>query len=635
MVQDITERKRLEQDRARLLGQERAARLEAEATRVEAEATNAQLQAMQALTDTALSHLALDDLLRELLGRVTAVLGVDNVAILLLDEGDQTLTVRAAHGPEEEAIGRTRIPVGQGFSGRIAASKEPLIVDDLATLEAGRPLLGPKLRAVVGVPLLMEEQADGRPADGRLVGVLHVGSVAPRRFTAADVELLQRAADRVALAIGRALLYAAEQDARHRAEAALARAVVSETQATDRAERLNTILETIADGVAVHDAEGRLVQLNRAYRGLLALDRAPAGFTGLSGPDRVRLLEMRDAATGAPLPLERSPSARALRGEVLTGPEADFRMRAFDGRELVVNASAVPIREPDGRVVGAVSVLRDLTERIRLEREREAARADELAAREASRRMEQFLAVAAHDLRSPLTAVVGYLALAERDSERLASTAREESPALAPRVEAVRGRVEDADRGAARLTRLLTRLFDTAAIHADKLELRRAPIDLAALVREQVEALRVATPERTITLQTPADGAPVPVEADADRIGQVVTNYLTNALKYSPPDRPVDVSVVARRGRARVAVRDAGPGIAKAEQARVWELFHRAPGVAAQGAASGGMLEGSLGLGLHISKAIVEAHGGRVGVASAVGEGCTFWFTLPLAVAGP
>ncbi len=249
--------------------------------------------------------------------------------------------------------------------------------------------------------------------------------------------------------------------------------------------------------------------------------------------------------------------------------------------------------------------------------------------------MEQFLAVAAHDLRSPLTAVVGYLALAGRASERLASTSREEYPALAPTVEAVRGRLEDADRGAARLTRLLTLLFDTAAIRADRLELRGAPFDLAALVREQVEALRAAAPDRTITVQTPVDGAPVPVEADADRIRQVVANYLTNALKYAPPDRPVDVSVGARRGRARVAVCDAGPGIAKAERAQVWELFHRAPGVAAQGAAPGGMQEGSLGLGLHISKAIVEAHGGRVGVASAVGEGCTFWFTLPLAVAEP
>ena len=192
--------------------------------------------------------------------------------------------------------------------------------------------------------------------------------------------------------------------------------------------------------------------------------------------------------------------------------------------------------------------------------------------------------------------------------------------------------LEEAGKSAARLTRLLTLLFDTAAARADKLELHRAPFDLAALVREQVAALRVAAPERTIDLQTPADGAPVPVEADADRLGQVVANYLTNALKYSPPDRPVDVSVAVRgragrRPGARVAVRDRGPGIPEAERGRVWELFHRAPGVEAQDRARGG----SLGLGLYICKAIVEAHGGRVGVASAVGEGSTFWFTLPLA----
>ena len=102
---------------------------------------------------------------------------------------------------------------------------------------------------------------------------------------------------------------------------------------------------------------------------------------------------------------------------------------------------------------------------------------------------------------------------------------------------------------------------------------------------------------------------------------------MTNALKYSPPDRPVDVSVEARRGQARVAVRDAGRGIPKAERAQVWELFHQASGVAT--ATQGGTYRGSLGLGLYICKTIVEAHGGRVGVQSAVGKGSVFWFTLP------
>ena len=632
MVQDITARTRLEGERARLLERERAAR-------AEAEATNARLGALEALTDTALSHRALDDLLHELLGRVTAVLGVDHIGILLLDEDGQTLTLQAACGLLVEHVGQVQSPMGQEFAGRIAASRAPLLVDDLATFEGRVPRLREHLYSLAGVPLLVEDEV-GDHLVSRLVGVLVVGSAAQRRFTAADMQLLQLVGDRVALAIDRARLYAAEQDARRRAEAALARATAGEMQAAERAERLNTILETMADGVGVSDTAGRLIQTNRAFRELLAAGHLP-GFDALSFADRAPLLHLRDAATGEPFPVERHAVARALRGEVVAGTEAQWRLQAFDGREREVDVSAAPLHDGDRRVAGAVSVVRDMTERNRLEREREAARADEVAAREASRRMEAFLAVAAHDLRAPLTAAVGYLDLAEGASERLAAAAREEYPALARQVAAVRDRVVDASAGTERLTRLLTLLFDTAAIRTGKLELHLAPCDLAALVRQQVAALRVAAPRRAIRLRAPAGGAGsvpaavIPVEADTDRIGQVLTNYLTNALKYAPPDQPLAVSVAARRGWARVAVRDRGPGIPAAERGRVWELFHRAPGIAAQGGATGGApgQGGSLGLGLYICKAIVEAHGGRVGVASAVGEGSTFWFTLPLAQA--
>src|SRR5258708_6902551 len=345
-----------------------------EAVSAEAAATNAQLQAMQALTDTALSHLALDDLLRELLGRVTAVMGADTVSIFLLDADGQTLTLRAARGLGEEDVGRVRIPVGQGFVGRIAARRAPLIADaaalSAADFKGASPILREHLRAVAGVPLLVEDPVADHLVS-RLVGVLGVGSAAPRRFTEADVPLLQRAADRVALAIDRARLYAAEQDARQCAEAALARAQASEAQATERAERLNTILETMADGVAVYDAEGRPVQLvNRAYRELYALDRAPAGYETLPTFERARLLHLRDATTGRPLPFAETPAGRALRGEVVTGPRAEIRARAFDGRELEVHSSAAPLRDGDGHVTGAVLVLRDVTWRRRLERER-------------------------------------------------------------------------------------------------------------------------------------------------------------------------------------------------------------------------------------------------------------------------
>jgi signal transduction histidine kinase len=277
-----------------------------------------------------------------------------------------------------------------------------------------------------------------------------------------------------------------------------------------------------------------------------------------------------------------------------------------------------------------------MTERDRLVREREEARADELAAHETSRHMETFLATAAHDLRTPLGTIVGYLDLAQRKTDGLTSAVSEGSPypELASQVAAVRAHLDDVDHSAARLARLLNLLFDTAAIRAGKLELHRVPCAVGALVHEQVEAMRVAAPDRTIRLQAPAEaprGGPIVVEADADRLAEVVTNYLNNALKYSPRDRPVDVSAEARKGRARVAVRDQGPGIPKEERARVWELFHRAPGREAHATTSSGVQGSSLGLGLYTCKVIITAHGGRVGVKSTVGQGSTFWFTLPLA----
>jgi signal transduction histidine kinase len=119
----------------------------------------------------------------------------------------------------------------------------------------------------------------------------------------------------------------------------------------------------------------------------------------------------------------------------------------------------------------------------------------------------------------------------------------------------------------------------------------------------------------------------VRVVAAADRIGQVLANYLTNALKYSADDRPVAVRLEVDEGQAVVSVRDEGPGLASEEQARVWKIYHRAPGVEVRSGAGG-----SLGLGLHICKQIVELHlGGRVGVEGAVAHGSTFWFSLPVA----
>lgn len=140
---------------------------------------------------------------------------------------------------------------------------------------------------------------------------------------------------------------------------------------------------------------------------------------------------------------------------------------------------------------------------------------------------------------------------------------------------------------------------------------------------EAVREQRLAWPQRPIPVEMPYE--PVPVTADAERIGQVVTNYLTNALKYSAEDLPVVVSLRMERGAARVAVHDEGPGLTPEQAEQVWERFHRVPGIEVRSGSGVG-----LGLGLHISRTIVERHGGVVGVESVPGEGATFWFTLPV-----
>ncbi|HEY3042322.1 MAG TPA: ATP-binding protein [Pyrinomonadaceae bacterium] len=170
------------------------------------------LAALQKITDSALAHLSLDDLLSESLDRIREVLKVDTVAILLLRTEGNELVAWAARGLEEEVELGVRIPVGKGFAGRIVAEVQPIVVDDVSQADIFNPLLRQKgIKSLLGVPLLVE---------GRPIGVLHVGHRQFAHFAEEDVRLLQLAAYRIALAIENARLYRVEQTARAAAEGA-------------------------------------------------------------------------------------------------------------------------------------------------------------------------------------------------------------------------------------------------------------------------------------------------------------------------------------------------------------------------------------------------------------------------------
>ena len=229
-----------------------------------------QLAQLQRFTDAALSHLALEDLLSELLDRLTEILATDTAAFLLLE--GELLHARAAKGIEEEVEQGVRIPVGQGFAGRVAAERRPIFIPDVDHADILNPILRQKgIRSLLGVPLLV---------GGAVVGVLHVGSLTPREFTSAEADLLQVAGDRAAIAIDHAQAYERERSAREEADRAVfvLRAVQRVTDAAlsglsledllkELLERLTEIVGSDTAAILLLDDDG-LVLRARAAKGI-------------------------------------------------------------------------------------------------------------------------------------------------------------------------------------------------------------------------------------------------------------------------------------------------------------------------------------------------------------------------------
>ena len=234
----------------------------------------------------------------------------------------------------------------------------------------------------------------------------------------------------------------------------------------------------------------------------------------------------------------------------------------------------------------------------------EVARARTRDAEEARQNLQQFLGMVAHDLRGPLTVILGNVQL----------VARRGSPLGEPERQSLRM----AENAAHQMRRLVTDLLDAARIGAGQFTLAREQTNLAAIALQVVEEWQVLTPDRQIQLVAPAS---LECYCDPHRIQQLLTNLLTNAIKYSPEERTILVELAQRGEVAQLSVSDQGSGIPPEDLDRLFRAFSRIgsnPNVA------------GIGLGLYIARGIVEAHRGEIGVESKAGE-TTFWVTLPLA----
>ena len=238
-----------------------------------------------------------------------------------------------------------------------------------------------------------------------------------------------------------------------------------------------------------------------------------------------------------------------------------------------------------------------------LERSKHELEEQNLELRESERLRSELISVISHEVRTPLACVLGYTSLLQ--TRPVDEATRQEYLSI----------IADESR---RLEGLVGDLVDVRRIEQGRLELDPQPFNLGALVEEQVRIFKGRSDRHTIQLD-PASG-PLVVRADRNRMAQVIANLLGNAVKYSPDGGVVEVEAAVRNGDVRVSVRDQGIGIPDADRPRIFTKFFRGS------AGAGGI--GGMGLGLAVSREIVEAHGGRMGFESKVGSGSVFWFEL-------
>ena len=424
---------------------------------------------------------------------------------------------------------------------------------------------------------------------GTVVGVVCVFSKAVL-YNRVDVQSLMLIGNLAGFAIANVLLYQASDIERR---------------------RLLTVINSIAEGVVLCDGAGQLVMANQTAMELLSLDTMPAQQTLR---DMIDFHAIRDV-DGAPMSLDRLPISRALAGKVFH--DERVLVQGENGLDTVLSFSGAPVYGDDESIEGAVVVFRDIT-----------------ATQKTERAKDEFLAVAAHELRSPLAAVRSYTDLLVRREQSRSNEDSMEMYGLNVLAQQV-----------SHMLRLVDDLLDVSRLDAGQFNLELHVVDLVALVKQVLEQQRPAAGDRQLRL----DSAPptLPLVCDQLRIHQVLANIIGNAIRYSKPGLRIGVSIDVHRAAALaerhpafvthapcpydpdtefavVAVEDQGIGIPESQRERLFQRYVR-----------GQRLGKGLGLGLYLSREFVVRHGGSIWFESVLDKGSTFYVALPLSVEEP
>jgi two-component system, OmpR family, phosphate regulon sensor histidine kinase PhoR len=343
---------------------------------------------------------------------------------------------------------------------------------------------------------------------------------------------------------------------------------------TDERNRSAAILGSMIEGVAVISGDEHILFSNRAFSRILGLDDVGE----IEGRPLLEVARQSDLLSAIKLALS---GQEQVTSEIAVGT---VRPRSFA-------VTAAPVQAASHK--GAVLVLHEITDLRRLERVRQ-----------------DFVANVSHEFRTPLTAIQGF-------AETLLGGALEDPVNRRRFVEIIREH-------ATRLARLTEDLLKLSRIEAGQLKLEFRPVSVSQLVESCVETAQLKAVPKQLALQVRLPEGLPPVRGDANSLQEVLQNLLDNALQYTPAGGKIDVSASCSDGRVVVTVADTGIGIPQAEQERIFERFYRVDAARSREA-------GGTGLGLSIARHIMEAHGGRLWVESAVGEGSRFHFSVPIA----
>jgi len=547
------------------------------------------VETLYRITSELAASLDLDHVLNRALKLTVEAVEADQASILMLEshalageiESSGRLINRAAWGKEvtlPTGGAPTRFSKGEGLAGWVVEHREAAIVPDIrqdprwVEVDAPDERKKRQYRSALVVPLM----AGGGEVRGALL-LLHAQ---PGHFDEDHLRLVETAAVQVTNAINNAELYNLIREQAERLGSML------KTQQVEAA-KSQAVLEGVADGVMVADAEGKVILFNAAAERILelprerALGRMTREMLGLYG-DQAQDWMKTVAKWGE------EPEAYAAE---------EYLAAQLNIEDRIVSVHLAPVLMAD-EFLGTVSVFRDITVEV-----------------ESARAKVEFVSMVSHELRTPMTSIKGYADLL------LMGAAGELADAQRSFLSVIKSNVD-------RLTTLVNDLLDISRMESGRMVLELESVRLADVTNQVITTMATRTQEKGLDLRSdvPAD-FPV-IQADSDRVIQILTNLVANACQYTPTGGEIVVSARAHDGQVHVSVRDTGIGIAKDDLENIFVRFFRVDHPLVHETTG-------TGLGLSIVKSLVEMHGGRVEVESEVGEGSIFTFILPMRQTGP